>query len=401
MMIIEIERVIDYMDQIELDEYWNGFSSVAYAFYNKEDVYLFNHPHFPLENKSFTRLNWSKEFNGADALILFQEHPTAIINLENYQDVKSLYSILVHELFHGYQFLLDEKRFPNELLGFQYPLLKENIEWRNKERLALFYAVIEDEQEVKKQYMREFIAYREKRKSTIGEFLDYENLVETVEGPAWFVELLAKQRVSNKPWNEVLDNYSDILLDSTSSNIYIRRSCYASGLFICLMLNDIAPDWKSHFLHNEKSLYDFFKEYVKVESMAIENEQISMETDEIFTIAKKKKEEPFANFLKQDGFKLVIEGRIRTVSFDPMNIIYEAHRVLHQSFVKVKLNKQEYLIQQPVLAYFNEDYKNATKLELFLAKKPSIVNDVLHINGIGDIEGEITESDNTVSVKLL
>lgn len=399
-MLNEIERVIEYIEQINLEEYWEGFSSVAYAFYNQEVVYLFNHPHFSSESKSYTQLNWSEDFNSADCLILFQEHPTAIINLENHQDVESLYSILVHELFHGYQFLLEEKRFPNEVLGFQYPLVKENIEWRNKERLALYHAVIEDEQEEEKQYLREFISYREKRKSIIGEFLDYENLVETVEGPAWLVELQAKHRVSNQPWKELLESYSDFLIDSTSSNLHIRRSCYASGLFICLLLNDIAPDWKSHFLHDEKSLYDIFKEYVKEEPMALEDEQISSETDEIFLIAKKKKDDAFAHFQKQDGLKLVVEGQVKTLSFDPMNIIYDKNRILHQSFVKVKLNEQEYLVQQPLLAYFNEDYKNATRLELFLAKEPSIVNDVLHIDGIGEVKGEITVSSDTVSVKI-
>ena len=400
-LIREIERVVDYMEQIQLVEYWDGFSAVAYAFYNQEVVYLFNHPHFPLKSKSFTQLDWSEDFNGADCLILFQEYPTAIINMNNHQDIESLYSILVHVLFHGYQFLLEEKRFPNEVLGFQYPLVKENIEWRNKERLALYHAVIEDEQEHKKQYIREFISYREKRKSMIGEFLDYENLVETVEGTAWLVELQAKHRVSTQTWKEVLDSYSNFLIDSTSSTLHIRRSCYASGLFICLILNDIAPDWKSHFLHEEKSLYDIFKEYVTVEPRVLEEEQISRETDEIFLIAKKKKDDVFANFLRQDGYKLVIEGQIKTVSFDPMNIIYEENRVLHQSNVKVKLNEQEYLIQQPVLAYFNEDYKNAIQLELFSANKPSIVHDVLHINGIGEIQGEITESINAVRVKVL
>ncbi len=397
----KIEKVINYMSEIDLSTYWNGFTAVAYAIYNKEFVHLFNHPKFKNESEeAFTRLNWSKDFSGADTLILFADYPTAIINSENHKDIESIYSILIHELFHGYQFLKGENRFPNEVMGFLYPIIKENIELRNQERNHLFSAVMENDQAEKRKNILEFIKKREKRKLIIGEFIHYENLVETIEGPAWFLESLAKHKVSDRSFEEILVQYSDFLIEKKLANLQMRRSCYASGLFLCLILDEISPTWRTDFLTSTQSLYEYLKEYIGEELLSIEHYEISEETEEIFRFIKEKKETIFSDFAKQDGFKLCLEGPIKVISFDPMNIIYQENKAIHQSFVKVQIAQKEYLFQQPTLACFVEDFRNVTRFELFLHEKPTIVKNGFFINGIGEIHGKIQEDAHSINIQV-
>src|SRR5699024_2691009 len=161
---------------------------------------------------------------------------TAIVNLDNYKDTESIYSIIIHELFHGFQYLQGETRFPNEMLGMNYPLLKENVEMRNRERNYLYNAVISSVKEEKVNNLMSFINLRENRRVYIDKYIDYELSVETVEGPAFYVELHAYKQCSNKSYDEILNKYSNNLIDDRESNYSLRKSCYSSGLFICLLL---------------------------------------------------------------------------------------------------------------------------------------------------------------------
>lgn len=128
---------------------WNGFKMTAYALYDQSQVYLFGHPKFKQsEQKPFQIVKLDDQFVGC-TLILYKGYPTAIVNMELYNDYESIYAILIHELFHGYQYVKDEKRFPNEMLGITYPLSKQNIELRSEERNALFQAVMTEQPEEK------------------------------------------------------------------------------------------------------------------------------------------------------------------------------------------------------------------------------------------------------------
>ncbi|MFE4243824.1 hypothetical protein [Peribacillus butanolivorans] len=158
-----LNRISQDIVNANLDNYWSGFESVAYALYDKSYVYLFNHPRMKKnQQNNYQILNWDEQFNGC-TLILYNDYPTAIVNIELYEDYKSLYSILVHELFHGFQYVKCETRFANEIMGITYPLSKQNVELRNQERTNLFSAVLENNIIKKKLYLNTFIALREKR----------------------------------------------------------------------------------------------------------------------------------------------------------------------------------------------------------------------------------------------
>jgi len=387
------DEIIQDLANENLNNYWVGFESVAYALYDKRFVYLFNHPKMTKAPKrNYQILKRDDQFVGC-TLILYQDYPTAIVDLGLYKDYASLYSIIVHELFHGFQYIKKEKRFADEILGITYPLTKENVELRNQERSYLYSAVLEKDRIKKKQLLTTFITLREKRTYIIDNHLLYENLIETIEGPAWYVELKAYVNKSQQAYNQVLKSYGQQLIDDFESTSNIRKSCYSSGLFICLLLDDFVPDWKESFWEKEETLYDILKQiYDEVEP--INDIEIYPETGKVIDNALKNRQNSIRNFEQQEGIHLFIQGKITAKSFDPMNIILFDDKYLHKNFIKIEINNQDYLIEQPVIAYCKGRLQNINKLHLIVRKSPIENIDSLTIDGVGLIKGRYEKNEN-------
>jgi hypothetical protein len=124
----------------------------------------------------------------------------------------------------------------------------------------------------------QFINLRENRHVLIGDYLDYENSIETVEGPAFYLELQAYTDISALTFNEGLKKYIKELTDKRESSYHLRKSCYISGLCICLLLAEINPNWKETFFNSNRLLFDILKEVVKWEYKEINDVEMSEET---------------------------------------------------------------------------------------------------------------------------
>jgi hypothetical protein len=394
-----LNQIAKDLTNMNLERYWPNFELVAYALYDKNSVFLFNHPRYnQVPPKTYKILKRDEQFVG-NTLILFDGYPTAIADMELYDDYEGLFSILVHELFHGNQYIKEEKRFPDEMLGITYPLTKENVEIRNRERKNLYNALIETGISKKKQYLNEFISLREKRAEGIKEHLTYENLIESVEGPAWYVELKAFSEKSSLANDLILKKYGKTLINAVESTSNTRRSCYSSGLFMCLLLDELSSDWKESFLGTKTTLFELIKLLdIAPRKQTIEEVQISPETEAavIFAVESRKKE--LDEFEAQIGTHLFIEGEIIALSFDPMNIVPFENRLLHKNYIKVRINNQEYLIQQPSLTYCADGLKNINKLLILLKDKPLETGDSLLIAGIGEIIGQYTIREDTINL---
>ncbi|MFE4810085.1 hypothetical protein ACFQ9Y_02790 [Peribacillus simplex] len=396
-----LNRIAEDLVKVKLENYWSGFELAAYALYDKRNVYLFNHPKFSNNpHCAYHTLKWDVQFTG-DTIILYEEYPTAIVNMDSYEDYEDLYSMVVHELFHGYQYIKDEKRFPDEMIGITYPLSKENVELRNQERTNLYHALLENNIIKKKQYLNAFIALREKRAAKIEEYLTYEKMIETIEGPAWYVELRAYSEKGPLDYHSVLKKYAQQLINKYESTSSIRRSCYSSGLFMCLLLEELSPGWMESFFDREETLYDLLKQHTgDYMEDSIADVKISSETEEVVNFAIEKRIKAFEEFNEQSGIHLYIEGEISAESFDPMNIIPSEDKLLHKSFIKVRMNNQDFLIQQPVIAHVGNGIKNINKLHLILGKRPIEKSDSLTIDGVGEIKGKYKKQENILHILI-
>lgn len=386
-MNILIEKLSKDMESSHLDDYWEGFKSVAYALFDENNVYLFNHPKMSKEpHKNYQVLKRDDQFVGC-TLILYKDYPTAIVDLKYYQEAADLYSILIHELFHGFQYIKDEKRFPDDVKGVTYPLSKENIQLRSKERLSLYYAVFEKDWVKKKQYLATFVSFREKRKTIIGEYFKYETLIETIEGPAWYVELKAFIEKSQQEDDLIFKKYGQQLIDHFHSTSNIRKSCYSSGLFMCLLLDEFKPKWKEYFWDEEKTIYDLVKQ-LPTSSELINELELDTQTEELIEEVLTARKNIIEEYTQQSGIHLFIEGEITLKSFDPMNIIHCGDKMLHRNFLKIEINKQDYLIEQSTMAYCKDGLRNISKLHLILKERPIENNGSLTIEGIGVLKGK-------------
>ncbi|SME49804.1 hypothetical protein BACERE00185_05453 [Bacillus mobilis] len=383
-----------------LNTLWPGFNRTAFALYNDEHVYVFHHPLFLKDDSEYAVIKWDEQFKG-DTFILFKDYPTAIVNMNRYKDYESLFAILVHELFHCYQYLNKESRFPNESLGFQYPITEENIELRNKERICLYNAVHCKSQAEKNNYIKQFIELREQRARFIKEeFISYECMVESIEGPAWYVEVNAHIAVCINDESETLRKYSRLILDTYDANYNIRKSCYSSGMLLCLLLDKIHPEWKTNFFNSDKSLYAFLKQNINV-VLSLNNEfAISKETKQIFHFVQNERDKEFKQFYKEKGYHLYIVGNIQLNSFNPMNVKLNKNKALHKTFLSVRIHNKTYMINQPVLASFEEDFKNMTQVHIIINEKPIETNNGWNVVGIGDIEAEYEEEGNSIFLYL-
>ncbi|PFR97987.1 hypothetical protein [Priestia megaterium] len=396
-----LNQIAKDLTNTNVERYWPNFELVAYALYDKNSVFLFNHPRYnQVPPKTYKILKRDERFVG-NTLILFDGYPTAIADMELYDDYEGLFSILVHELFHGNQYIKEEKRFPDEMLGITYPLTKENVEIQNRERKNLYNALLETDISKKKQYLNEFISLREKRAEGIKEHLTYENLIESVEGPAWYVEIKAFSEKSPLANDLILKKYGKNLIDVVESTSNIRRSCYSSGLFMCLLLDELSSDWKESFFGTKTTLFELIKLLdIAPRKQAIEEVQISPETEAAVNFAVESRKRELDEFEAQIGIHLFIEGEIIALSFDPMNIVPFENMLLHKNYIKVRINNQEYLVQQPSLTYCADGLKNINKLLIVLKDKPLETDDSLLIAGIGEIMGQYTIKEDTINLVI-
>ncbi len=167
-MIEYINKLSKELSDVNLQNYWPTFQSVAYALYTNEFVYLFNHPLVEeSEERTYKIIQWNDSFTG-NTLILYEGFPTAILYVDDEDKYEDLYSVMVHELFHGFQYEKGEKRFPDEVIGMTYPLTSENIGLRYQERMALYQAVTACDQYTRLQNVKAFIALREKKKRKLS-----------------------------------------------------------------------------------------------------------------------------------------------------------------------------------------------------------------------------------------
>lgn len=395
MHIVErISTLEKYLKAFDLHDYWVGFKTIPFAIFNDKIVYLFNHPNYTDHNpKSYVVLDKTDDFNGC-TLILFEKIPTAIIDISYYDTDELLYSILVHELFHGSQYLNEESRFANELVGATYTNHPENIEIRNQERIALWNALNVQEIYEKEYYTQQFVSFRKNRQEKFPEYVAYENLLETIEGPAFYVEYQAYQNVMP---DDILSDFIHDLHDIEASTLNIRQSCYSSGLACCLLLDIFEPNWKKDFFRTSKPLFEILLQYVS--TIPVPSIEIS---EKAFQLSKEmdiRKQKEIENFTKKNVSKIVAIGSIKVVGFDPMNMVVMNELTFHKTFVKLQVNNDVITINQPIVIKKVDEENTIFYLEL--ANQPAINEPSICIKEIGNLIGELVSmTEKTFVLKV-
>ncbi|WP_404293813.1 hypothetical protein LG276_05840 [Cytobacillus kochii] len=378
-----------------LPNYWPHFIASPYAYYNHESVYLYQHPQF---NGQEVILPWNNQFTGSTSII-FENEATAVVDINNLNK-EEVYATLIHELFHCHQYHMKEKRFPNELVGIAYPLDRENIQWRIQERECLNRALSIKNINKQREAIQAFIYWREKRKEQYNELVQYEGHIETIEGPAFFIEFLAYKDIVNQTDELVLERYLKSLTDYSIMTNSIRHSCYPSGLAICLLLEKFSPKWKEELFEHQLTIYEILQKEFEPIARAPKKMHLAYSLDNLIREAEMNKEIEISSFKKTNGLLLTLIGKGRIQQFDPMNIIQSHKNFLHKNGMTIRLQEQSIYFSQPVLALTENGLNDVLQLQFVIDHPPEQTIDGIFIEGIGHFLGEIKQVGNNIQIIL-
>lgn len=386
------------LNKASLHTFWPGFLISAYALYTDKTVWLFNHPLNEACSTEPLEINRTGDFLG-DTLILYKDVPTAIVSLERYPTELDYIPLLIHELFHGFQYAKKEQRFPDELVAITYPLTPWHVAMRRKERQQLFNAWSASTEEDVHQALTLFFSCRAERQQAYPEAVDFEQRIETIEGPALYMEQLMVQHINNIDEKTAVNRFLSDFLDPVSFSTSIRKSCYAQGMLLCLLFDRIKPNWKLTFLESDVLLSTLLLKQIPFKSVSIQLD--SRETAEnAINLVLSKKEKRMSEFHEQNGYLIKLSGSFSYDSFDPMNICSTNNKWLHPHHVQIRTEGKSYTFKQSVLAEHDELNKPKT-LYFFSTKQPSLKQGQLIIPGIGDFCGSGTLDGSVYSFTII
>lgn len=399
-------KLIDKLSKNDFNEYWSGFDQVPLALYDKEEVYLINHPNPPkffecTDNEIYVG-KWTNDYVGNTA-IKINDIFTGIWNLDTLDEVVNiddLYSSIVHEMFHANQLKNNDTRFSNELIFINYPFSSEFINLRLCERELLLKIIFENNLEVKKTLILNFINIRDQRHSMIGDNINYEFGIESIEGTAVYVQFQSLLKESNLP-NPYLSSIFGQKLIENNDLKSLRVSCYYSGLFLALILDEFFSDWKVKFNTLPLYLYEFFKDAFKDLDYNTQSKFISKDNVKYaeFLLSQyiEIKNKAISNFYNSQGYKIILKGNFNLSGFDPMNITALNNKILHKNFISC--NNKIFIFNE-VLSLHDNVISKINELHFYSKEKPTTNNSTIHIPNVGDFSGTITVSDNTYVIQL-
>lgn len=360
----ELERLLNLIDYNQL---WDKFTKTKYAIYNDENFYINDNSGIDMnlaKNDSCFVGSVDERFMGNTAISINDDF-IAIWNedtiSEDTNNIK-LASLIIHEMFHCFQLASDEKRFPNELLGIDYPITVENINLRMLERKYLLMATIEKEKDKKIELLTLYYSIRTKRENLLGNIIEYEKAIEGTEGTAVYVEYKALTQLIPDD-SGVLEEYLKGFTEINEKNLKIRQSTFNQGLLLSLIADECISNWKRKYNDSDQFLSDFIRKELDIKGVDIQfdNEDLD-EINQCIISWSKKIDKVFDKFERQDKVNSMEEG-FQVTGFDPMNIVKRNQEIIHKSFLRVKIGEHEQVLKGPVKVIIGDHFFDIKKME--------------------------------------
>lgn len=251
---LEIEKRVKTIDYSHL---LKGFNPIEFAIYNDEDVCL-----------NGALIKKTDEFL-ANTSILYQGRYIAIFKVFGNENLDVITSKIVHEMYHAYQNINNDKRYPNEmdaLINYEYKAT--NLYIKTLEGILLKELL--DKFEIEK--YKQFLAIRRYRSLEYPHLYKYESMVEEIEGCANYIELKVLEQLDI---NQYKDKLNEITSNIVNIDMYfpIRIVSYDFGAAILKVLID------NNIPFNEE-----FNDETKSDSIIKDVEAIDLEIDDVSDI---------------------------------------------------------------------------------------------------------------------
>lgn len=333
----ELYKAVDMiLDSLDFERIWPGFTKCNFALYNDNGVY------FREEAAQYDQRflgNTSIEYNGEFIAIWRVDNPTA-------EDPQLLAADLVHEMFHAFQSVHNESRWPNDLLMLDYPENMDNFALRYSENLLLAHVFLADDTDSKKNFLHRFMSARKYREGVIGDIIKQEYYTETVEGLADYAGSMALKQLSQEKYTGRINSYVEHLQNLDGRFFDIRRMLYFTGALFCIALSEAGMDFHHEIGVTTTPLFCIAaqKSMLEKPSIAFDASLLAAETEQYLHDKRLK----LAEFIKTHNER--VEGNFTICGYDPMNMVKQDDMILCSHFIMLKDERDDetVFIQGPV-----------------------------------------------------
>ncbi|MCE5235791.1 MAG: hypothetical protein ABFC62_01275 [Clostridiaceae bacterium] len=336
--------VSEALDRVDFPSLFPGFHRFPFALYNGETVTLCA-SEIPCDRRFLG--NTAIEFEGGFLAIWKVEAPRE-------ENPTLLAASLVHEMFHALQRERGETRFPNDLVGLDYPRTAEVLLAKEAEYALLRAAFAAFVAAEKRALLERFAAYRLYREAWMGDIIGQEYLVETAEGMAEFVSLKALRALSESAYMARLEKHLGSLEPNGGYAFDMRRLAYFSGSLFLLALEDAGVNVAHEVGGEKRPAFTLFSGGIAPTAPpAPEGNALSA----ALALAKEYEDALSARFLAFKTQRTIRrEGPFYICGYDPMNMIRHRDEVLCTHFVMLAPEGgAPQFIEGPVLLYMERD----------------------------------------------
>ena len=225
-------EVDKYINEVSFEDIWPRFKKIKFALYDNENCFFDGN--FIPKSDAFL----------ANTSILFDGEMIAIWNVMNEEmNPKILASKIIHEMFHGFQQLNNELRFPDEIDAlYNYEYNDENLSIKyeeNKLLIDLYHNF-----DIKKFQL--FLGLRKYRFQHFNYEFMYESKIEQIEGTANFVELYSLKIID---YNLYINKLTEMIsiISEPQNLLPIRIGLYDSGALLLHILKENNIDFNVEF----------------------------------------------------------------------------------------------------------------------------------------------------------
>ena len=187
--------------------------------------------------------------------ILYKGEWIAIWNVQEEMNAIVLTSKIIHEMFHGFQMMHNDRRFFDELDAlYNYKYEEDNLNLKLKENHLLYHMSTQFDKEL----FGEFLQIRKYRFDTFRYAYRYESSIEQIEGAANYVELQCLKQLSAESFEKALSAMRERVINP-SNLLPIRVICYDIGALMLYVMaeNTIAfEDGFSSLTFSEAIIHD-------------------------------------------------------------------------------------------------------------------------------------------------
>ena len=350
---------------------WPGFTPVPFILYNDEfQIAVGNNwpDHYKKVKENIWLATGTDDQLMANTAILYHDKVVAIWDIRTWPediDAPQATASIFHEMFHAYQELELQLNWANELLAPTYPHTKKSVALILAENDHLLDIIKTPDAKSVAKSLNNIAKLRFERQAEIGaDYIDYDQSIETTEGTAVYVEVKMLSILTKKPISEIATAYLNALITTDETLRSYRRRLYTVGLILCLSCDALKLDLQNGWKNSNSSIFAWIKTQLAPQMEAEEGENLINEenlnlAEKLIIAHESEKERQILSFTKQPLTKL--EGEIKIVNFDPMNIICHNGQCLHKHG-RIKINEEEKLLEYPFLVEYEGNIFNIKKM---------------------------------------